>query len=134
MSVDFTDDEMDEIRTTSSSVQERVKNLRDYCQADWTAAGVVLQASGRRCFTVSLPQEIQNFDAFCAGLRARGGALDLSLGTDAMLCTIWDAGSVPTRRAIKRAAGQNVNLVRLIALVLIVAAVMAVTAVVGADA
>lgn len=111
-----------------------MKNLRDYCQADWTAAGVVLQASGRRCFTVSLPQEIQNFDAFCAGLRARGGALDLSLGTDAMLCTIWDAGSVPTRRAIKRAAGQNVNLVRLIALVLIVAAVMAVTAVVGADA
>jgi hypothetical protein len=124
MPVNFTDDEVDEERITASTVEERVKCLREYCQNDWTSSGIVLQASGRRCFTVSLPQEVQNFDAFCAGLRARGGALDLSLGTDAMLATIWDSGSIPARKAIKRAAGQNAHLMRLIAVVLVVLAVL----------
>ena len=114
---------MDDERVAASTVEERVKALREYCQTDWTSSGIVLQASGRRCFTCSLPQEIQNFDAFCAGIRSRGGALDLSLTTDAMLCTVWDAGSVPTRAVMKRAVTSNMATMRIIALLLIVAVV-----------
>tara|TARA_B110000858_G_scaffold15746_1_gene15894 strand:+ start:10676 stop:10927 length:252 start_codon:yes stop_codon:yes gene_type:complete len=71
---------------------------------------------------VSLAQEVQNFDTFCAGVRQRGGALDLSLGTDSMMATVWDAGSVPTRK-IQRAANQNAGLVRAMALLLVAALV-----------
>ena len=93
--------------------------LRDYVTSEWTSSGVALQASGRRCFTVSLAQEIQNFDSFCAGVRARGGALDLSLGTDSMMATVWDAGSVPNR-TIQRATRQSAAVFRMAAVLLIV--------------
>ena len=120
---------MDDERVAASTVEERVKALREYCQTDWTSSGIVLQASGRRCFTCSLPQEIQNFDTFCAGIRSRGGALDLSLTTDAMLCTVWDAGSVPTRAVMKSATGSNVALFRILAALLVFAAFAAVVSV-----
>ena len=126
MSLHLTDDEMDDERVAASTIEERVKALREYCQNDWTSSGVVLQASGRRCFTCSLPQEIQNFDTFCAGIRSRGGALDLSLTTDAMLCTVWDAGSVPKRMDMKRGGGPNVAIVRALALVLVLAAIFSI--------
>lgn len=120
---------MDDERVAASTVEERVKALREYCQTDWTSSGIVLQASGRRCFTCSLPQEIQNFDTFCAGIRSRGGALDLSLTTDAMLCTVWDAGSVPARAVMKSATGSNVALFRILAALLVFAAFAAVVSV-----
>lgn len=79
-----------------------------------------MQATGRRCFTVSLAQEVQNFDSFCAGIRARGGALDLTLGTDAMMATVWDAGSVPNR-PIQRSSRQSDPIMRIFGLVFAVA-------------
>ena len=40
---------------------------------------------------------MQNFDEFVAGIRIRGGAVDLALSTDSMRCTIWCANAMPKR-------------------------------------
>jgi hypothetical protein len=172
---------------SASSIEEQSTALRNYVKDAWTCKGVAIQATGRRCFTVSLPQEMQNFDEFiagkfacpsvflhppsrlamaipksctrpdtlfslrgvpsqcvgvwknilstptlsarhghpkilhtsrhpgcsqgvpfrdgapsgsdgtCAGIRARGGAVDLALSTDAMKCTVWCANAMPRR-------------------------------------
>lgn len=126
MPLNPSDDEVDQERVCASTVEERVKCLREYVTDDWTSSGIVLQASGRRCFTVSLAQEIQNFDSFCSGIRDRGGAVDLSLGTDSMMATVWDAGSVPNR-TIKRTVGKNTFPMRVIALLMAMIAAAVVT-------
>ena len=46
---------------------------------------------------VALPQEMQNFDEMVAGIRARGGAVDLALSTDSMRATVWCANAMPRR-------------------------------------
>jgi len=52
---------------SASSIEEQSTALRNYVKDAWTCKGVAIQATGRRCFTVSLPQEMQNFDEFIAG-------------------------------------------------------------------
>ncbi len=53
------DDEMDGSRVQSaSSIEEQSNALRTYVKDTWTCKGIAIQATGRRCFTVALPQVI----------------------------------------------------------------------------
>ena len=87
---------MDEDGTPSTS-EERCAQLKQYVEDTFTSRGIAVQATGKRCFTLQLPQSNQDFDELVSGVVERGGAIDLTLGTDAMKCTVWESGK-PSRK------------------------------------
>ncbi len=69
-----------------------LEELKEYVTSNFTSRGVAIQSSGKKCFKLTLPQEMLNVEEFVEGITARGGAVDIMLETDAMRATVWDAG------------------------------------------
>ena len=81
--------------------------LKTWVTQNYTNRGVAVQSTGQRCFKVTLPQELENFEDFTNGISDRGGAIDLVLETDAMRAIIWDAGG-PSRYKVKVGSSEKV--------------------------
>jgi hypothetical protein len=81
--------------------------LKTWVTQNYTNRGVAVQSTGQRCFKVTLPQELENFEEFTNGISDRGGAIDLVLETDAMRAIIWDAGG-PSRYKVKVGSSEKV--------------------------
>lgn len=81
--------------------------LKTWVTQNYTNRGVAVQSTGQRCFKVTLPQELENFEEFTNGISDRGGAIDLVLETDAMRAIIWDAGG-PSRYKVKAGSSEKV--------------------------
>lgn len=81
--------------------------LKTWVTQNYTNRGVAVQSTGQRCFKVTLPQELENFEEFANGISDRGGVVDLVLETDAMRAIIWDAGG-PSRYKVKVGSSEKV--------------------------
>ena len=59
-----------------------IEELKEYVTSNFTSRGVAIQSSGKKCFKLTLPQEMLNVEEFVEGITARGGAVDIMLETD----------------------------------------------------